>query len=62
MNNKELKYMNLKATAGYLGLNEKTLKNVLERNSDVIIYQKIGNKYLIDVSSIDEAINNKALK
>lgn len=61
-NIEERTYLDLKATARYLGLNEKTMKSILERNSDVIIYQKVGSRYLINISSIDEAIKNKSLK
>lgn len=58
----EKEYMNKKEMAKYLGLNTRTVDKILEDNADIIIYQKIGRKFIINKQSVDDAIAKKLLK
>ena len=55
------RYLTLKQAAVYFGMNEKTIKMLLSKNKDNLIYQKIARRYIIDKDSLADLIANKSL-
>lgn len=54
----ETKYFTLKEASRYLKLNEKTVKTILNKNKDQLIFQKLAGKYLINKASLDKLLSS----
>lgn len=51
-------YLTLKEAARFLGVNEKTLKNLLIKNKELLVYKKLARRYVIDKDALSKLIAN----
>lgn len=54
-------YLTLKDSARLIGVNERTMKNILDKNKELLNYSKIGSRYLINKDSLLVLINSNSL-
>lgn len=54
------KYLTLKDAAHFIGVNERTLKKILDNYTNKIHYSKLNNKYFINKEQLIDVIENKA--
>lgn len=54
-------FLTLKDSAQLIGVNERTMKNLLDKNKDSLNYSKIGGRYLINKNSLLVLINSNSL-
>ena len=54
-------FLTLKDSARLLDVNERTMKNILDKNKNILSFSKLGGRYLINKDSLLQIINSNSL-